>query len=58
VVENVLRQRDTYTEFTIIEIYNSVENYYQSFQYELEIVRRLLRCTKDAGKNKPLSHDI
>ena len=42
----------------IIEIYNSVANYFQLFQRPLEIKRRLLRCSKEAGKNQPVSHDI
>jgi len=42
----------------MIEIYNPVANYLQPFQRLLEIARRLLRYTKDAGKNELLSHDI
>lgn len=58
VAERVLGRRETYAESTMIEIYNSVANYFQPFQRPLEIERRLLRCTKEAGKNEPLSHDI
>jgi len=58
VAERVLGRRETYAESTIIEIYNSVANYFQPFQLPLEIERRLLRCTKEAGKKEPLSHDI
>jgi len=58
VAARVLGRRETYAESTMIEIYNSVANYFQPFQRPLEIERRLLRCTKEAGKNEPLSHDI
>ena len=58
VAERVLGRRETYAESTMIEIYNSVANYFQPFQPLWEIERRLLRCTKEAGKNEPLSHDI
>jgi len=58
VVEWVLGRRETYMKSTIIEIHNSVANYFQPFQRPLEIERRLLRCTKEAGKNELLSHDI
>jgi len=58
VVERVLGQRETYAESTMIEIYNSVANNFQPCQHPLEIERRLLRCTKEAGKNEQLSHDI
>jgi len=56
--ESVLGLRETYVESTMIEIYNLVASYFQPFQRPLEIERRLLRCIKEAGKNKPLSHDI
>ena len=56
--ERVLGRRETYAGSTMIEIYNSVANYYQPFQRPLEIERRLLRCTKETGKNELLSHDI
>jgi len=58
VAERVLSRRATYAESTMIEIYNAVANYFQPFQCPLEIERRWLRCTKEGGKNKPLSHDI
>jgi hypothetical protein len=58
VAERVLGRRETYAESTLIEIYNSVANYYQPFQRPLEIERRLLRCTKETGKNEPVCHDI
>ena len=55
--ERVLGWRENYAESMMIEISNSVANYFQPFQRPLEIERRLLRCTKEAGKNKPVSHD-
>jgi len=58
VAERVLGRRETHAESTLIEIYNSVANYFQPFQRPLEIERRLLRCTKEVGKNEPLSQDI
>jgi len=58
VAERVLGRRETYAESTMIEIYNSVANYLQPFQRPLVIERRLLRCTKEAGKKEPVSHDI
>ena len=58
VAERVLGRRETYAESTLIEIYNSVANYYQPFQRPLEIERRLLRCTRETGKNEPGCHDI
>jgi len=48
VAERVLGWRETYAESTMIEISNSVANYFQPFQRRLEIERRLLRCTKEA----------
>ena len=33
-------------------------NYFDHSQHPLEIERRLLPCTKEAEKNRPLSHDI
>ena len=42
VAESVLGRRETYTESTMIEIYNSVANSFQLFQRPLEIERRLL----------------
>ena len=42
VAERVLGRRETYSESTMIEIYNSVANYFQPFQRPLEIERRLL----------------
>jgi len=56
--DRVLGRRETYAESTMIEIYNSVANYFQPFERPLEMERRLLRCTKEAGKNEPLSHNI
>ena len=56
--ESVLGRIETYMESTMMEIYNSVVNYFQPFQHPLEIERRLLRCTKEAGKNEPVSYDI
>ena len=56
--ERVHGRRETYVKFTMIEIYNSVANYHQPFQYLLEIEQRLLRCTKEVERNKTLSHDI
>jgi len=58
VAERVLGRSETYVESTMIEIYNSVANYFQPFQPPLEIERRLLRCTKEAGKHEPRSHNI
>jgi len=58
VAERVLGWRETYAESTMSEIYNSVANYFHLLQRALEIERRLLRCTKQAGKNKLLSHNI
>jgi len=58
VAERVLGRRETYLESTIIEIYHSGANYFHPFQRLMEIERRLLRCTKEAGKTKPLSHNI
>src|SRR5205807_1128843 len=56
--ERVLSRRETYAESMLFEIYNSVANYYQPFQRPLEIERRLLRCTKETGKNELVCHDI
>ena len=58
VAESVLGRIETYAESTIIEIYNSVANYFQPFKRPLEIERRLLRSTKEAGKNEAVSHNI
>jgi len=58
VAERVLGRRETYAVATMIKSYNLVANYYQPFQHPLEIERRLVRCTNEAGKNEPLSHDI
>jgi len=58
VADRVLGRSETYAESTMIEIHNSVANYFRQVQCPLEIVRRPLRCTKEAGKYGPLSHDI
>jgi len=58
VAERPLGRTETYAESTMLEIYNSVANYFQQFQRPLEMERRLLRCTKEAGKNESLSHAI
>jgi len=42
VAERILGRRETYAESTVIEIYNSVANYFQPVQHPLEIERRLL----------------
>jgi len=42
----------------MIEIHNSGANYFQLFEHPLKIERRLLRCTKEAGRNEALSHNI
>ena len=42
VAESILGQIETYAESTMIQIYNSVANYFQPFQCPLEIERRLL----------------
>jgi len=51
VAERVLSRGETYPQARIIEIYNSVSNYYQPFQVPLEIERMLLRCIKEPEKN-------
>ena len=56
--ESVLGQIETYVESTMIEIYNLVANNFHPFQRPLEVERRLLQYTKEAGKNKPVSHNI
>ena len=58
VAERVLGRRENYPESMMIENYNSRANYFQPFQRPLEIKRRLLVRTNEAGNNKPVNHNI
>jgi len=57
--ERILGPAETYADNILIEVYNSVANFYQPFQRPLQVEKRLMRCVRTGdGKRTPVSHTI
>jgi hypothetical protein len=57
--EKVLGADREFGNKVIIEVYNSVANFYQPFQRPLEVEKRFLRCVRSSDGTRPaVTHDV
>ena len=57
--ERILGHAETYADNVFIKVYNSVANFYQPFQRQLQVQKHLIHCVRTGnGKSTPITHTM